>query len=69
MKSIQIIQTIIIENVSSSGKIGAAHPSIVPYQAFRAKDMDMILAVANDGLWEIFLKVVRFNVIVNKVTK
>lgn len=34
-----------------AGRMGAAHPSIVPYQAFRAKDMDIILAVANDGLW------------------
>lgn len=34
-----------------AGRMGAAHPSIVPYQAFRAKDMNIILAVANDGLW------------------
>lgn len=35
-----------------AGKMGSAHPSLVPYQAFRAKDMDIILAVANDGLWK-----------------
>ena len=35
-----------------AGRMGSAHPSIVPYQAFPAKDMDIILAVANDGLWE-----------------
>lgn len=35
-----------------AGKMGSAHPSLVPYQAFRAKDMDVILAVANDGLWK-----------------
>lgn len=35
-----------------AGRMGSAHPSIVPYQAFRAKDMDFILAVANDGLWK-----------------
>ncbi len=34
-----------------AGRMGSAHPSIVPYQSFRAKDMDIILAVANDGLW------------------
>ncbi|MGX9135128.1 CaiB/BaiF CoA transferase family protein [Rummeliibacillus sp. JY-2-4R] len=35
-----------------AGRMGSAHPSIVPYQAFKAKDMDIILAVANDGLWK-----------------
>lgn len=34
-----------------AGRMGSAHPSIVPYQSFSAKDMDIILAVANDGLW------------------
>ncbi|SMQ81795.1 formyl-CoA transferase [Bacillus sp. OV166] len=34
-----------------AGRMGSAHPSIVPYQSFRAKDMDIILAVANDRLW------------------
>ncbi|MCU9601198.1 CaiB/BaiF CoA transferase family protein [Pallidibacillus thermolactis] len=33
-------------------RMGSAHPSLVPYQAFRAKDIDIILAVANDGLWK-----------------
>lgn len=32
--------------------MGSAHPSIVPYQSFPAKDMDIILAVGNDLLWE-----------------
>lgn len=36
---------------SPAGRMGSAHPSIVPYQSFRTKDMDIILAVANDGLW------------------
>ncbi|MFJ8259544.1 CaiB/BaiF CoA transferase family protein [Peribacillus asahii] len=35
-----------------AGRMGSAHPSIVPYQAFSSKDMDIILAVANNGLWE-----------------
>ncbi|CAK6481094.1 CaiB/BaiF CoA transferase family protein [Peribacillus castrilensis] len=34
-----------------AGRMGSAHPTIVPYQAFSAKDMDIILAVPNDGLW------------------
>lgn len=33
-------------------RMGSAHPSIVPYQSFKTKDMDIILAVANDGLWK-----------------
>jgi crotonobetainyl-CoA:carnitine CoA-transferase CaiB-like acyl-CoA transferase len=35
-----------------AGRMGSAHPSIVPYQAFPAKDMSIILAVPNNGLWE-----------------
>jgi crotonobetainyl-CoA:carnitine CoA-transferase CaiB-like acyl-CoA transferase len=33
------------------GRMGSAHPSIVPYQVFKTKDKDIIIAVANDGLW------------------
>jgi formyl-CoA transferase/CoA:oxalate CoA-transferase len=32
-------------------KMGSAHPSIVPYQAFRCKDKDLIIAVGNDIQW------------------
>ena len=35
----------------SAKRYGSGHPTIVPYQAFQAKDMDIILAVANDRLW------------------
>jgi crotonobetainyl-CoA:carnitine CoA-transferase CaiB-like acyl-CoA transferase len=35
-----------------AGRMGSAHPTLVPYQAFSAKDTDIILAVANNGLWE-----------------
>ncbi|RFU65124.1 CaiB/BaiF CoA transferase family protein [Peribacillus glennii] len=35
-----------------AGRMGSAHPTIVPYQAFSARDMDIILAVTNNGLWE-----------------
>ncbi|SIS01492.1 formyl-CoA transferase/CoA:oxalate CoA-transferase [Peribacillus simplex] len=35
-----------------AGRMGSAHPTLVPYQAFSSKDKDVILAVANNGLWE-----------------
>lgn len=35
-----------------AGRMGTAHPSIVPYQAFAAKDGDIILAIANNRLWQ-----------------
>src|SRR5207248_1454590 len=33
---------------------GSAHPSIVPYQAFRCKDKDLVLAIGNDHQWNNF---------------
>jgi crotonobetainyl-CoA:carnitine CoA-transferase CaiB-like acyl-CoA transferase len=36
----------------SPGKMGVAPPTICPYQAFKAKDQHVIIACANDGLWE-----------------
>ncbi len=33
---------------------GNAHPSIVPYQAFRAADGHFVIAIGNDGQWERF---------------
>ncbi|MFJ8063206.1 CaiB/BaiF CoA transferase family protein [Psychrobacillus sp. NPDC096426] len=35
-------------------RLGTAHSSLVPYQAFKAKDADVVVAVANDGLWKKF---------------
>jgi crotonobetainyl-CoA:carnitine CoA-transferase CaiB-like acyl-CoA transferase len=35
-----------------TGRLGSAHGSLVPYQAFSAKDQDIILAVPNNLLWE-----------------
>ena len=32
-------------------RYGNTHPSIVPYQAFRASDRDFVLAVASEKLW------------------
>ncbi|PIC82830.1 CaiB/BaiF CoA-transferase family protein [Sporosarcina sp. P1] len=34
-----------------AGRMGSSHPSIVPYQSFKTKDQDIILAVGNDGQW------------------
>ncbi|MEA5446742.1 CoA transferase [Gammaproteobacteria bacterium AB-CW1] len=34
------------------GRMGSAHPNIVPYQAFRAADDWLVLAVGNDGQFQ-----------------
>lgn len=39
------------------GRLGTAHPSIVPYQGFKASDQHFIVAVGNDGLWRRFCQV------------
>jgi len=49
-----------LANVASSylisgkppGRFGNAHPAIVPYQAFRARDGFFCLAIGNDGQWQ-----------------
>jgi len=33
-------------------RMGTAHGTLVPYQGFKAADRDVIIAVANDGLWK-----------------
>ena len=38
--------------------VGSGHPVIVPYQAFRAKDVYINIAVGNDQLWERFCRAV-----------
>ena len=38
--------------------LGSGHPAIVPYQAFKAKDIYIIIAVGNDQLWVKFCKTV-----------
>src|SRR5712691_4372267 len=37
-------------------QLGSAHPSIVPYQAFRCKDKDLVLAIGNDHQWTNFCR-------------
>lgn len=34
------------------GRMGSAHPNLVPYQAFETKDSYVIIAVPNDWLWK-----------------
>lgn len=38
---------------------GSAHPSIVPYQAFRAKDDYLMVGAGNERLWKAFCEVIR----------
>jgi len=33
-------------------RMGSAHPSIVPYQAFKCKDTELVIAVGNDQQWK-----------------
>lgn len=35
-------------------RLGSAHPTIVPYQAFQAADSYFVIAVGNDALWRRF---------------
>jgi formyl-CoA transferase/CoA:oxalate CoA-transferase len=35
-------------------RLGSAHPTIAPYQAFRAADSYFVVAVGNDALWKRF---------------
>ncbi len=39
------------------GRMGNAHPNIVPYEAFEASDMYLIVAVGNDGQFARFVEV------------
>ncbi len=42
---------------ASPGRLGNAHPNIVPYQTFKTADGDMILACGNDKLFRKFCEV------------
>jgi crotonobetainyl-CoA:carnitine CoA-transferase CaiB-like acyl-CoA transferase len=39
-------------------KWGSAHETIVPYQAFKAKDRYFVVCVGNDRLWELFCEAI-----------
>ncbi|HTX63831.1 MAG TPA: CoA transferase, partial [Acidimicrobiales bacterium] len=38
------------------GRLGSAHPSIVPYQAFSTADGHLMVAVGSDSLWRRFVQ-------------
>ena len=46
-------------------RVGSGHPVIVPYQAFKARDVYINIAVGNDQLWGKFCKAVGLEGIVN----
>lgn len=46
-------------------RMGSAHPNIVPYQAYKARDRYFILAVGNDKIWERFCEAMDLNDIVD----
>lgn len=39
-------------------RLGSAHPLAAPYQAFRARDGELTMAVGNDGQWQRLLELV-----------
>ena len=45
--------------------VGSGHPVIVPYQAFKARDVYINIAVGNDQLWERFCKAVGLEKVMN----
>ena len=45
--------------------VGSGHPVIVPYQAFKTKDVYINIAVGNDQLWERFCKAVGLEKVMN----
>ncbi len=45
--------------------VGSGHPVIVPYQAFKAKDVYINIAAGNDQLWKNFCKAVGLEKIMN----
>ncbi|HZY94213.1 MAG TPA: CaiB/BaiF CoA-transferase family protein [Candidatus Bathyarchaeia archaeon] len=48
-------------------KMGSAHPSIVPYQAFKCRDRYLVVAVGNDSQWKSFYTVLDLeNILGNK---
>lgn len=45
---------------SAPERLGNRHPTIVPYETFRAADGDFVIAVGNDDLWATFCEVTGF---------
>ena len=40
-------------------RLGTRHPTIAPFQAYRAKDDFIVIAIGNDALWKNFCAVIR----------
>jgi len=53
------------QNMLASGKnperMGSAHPNLVPYRAFKAKDGWFVIAVGSDTQWEILCEVLQID--------
>ena len=47
-------------NGSAPARLGNRHPTIVPYETFRALDGDFVIAVGNDNQWRRFCAVTGF---------
>ena len=47
---VNVAQNVLVSN-SDATRYGNAHPNLVPYQAFRASDGYMVIAVGNDSQW------------------
>ncbi|KAJ4986322.1 CoA-transferase family III [Stagonosporopsis vannaccii] len=46
-------QSVLITNQRDTGRWGTAHPSVVPYRAFRSSDGDVLFGAGNDRLFRI----------------
>jgi crotonobetainyl-CoA:carnitine CoA-transferase CaiB-like acyl-CoA transferase len=49
---------------TNPARLGSAHPTIAPYQAFKAKDSYFIVGVGNDRLWAKFCDVLKLQELV-----
>lgn len=47
-------------NGTAPARLGNRHPTIVPYETFRASDGDFVVAVGNDDQWKRFCRVTGF---------
>jgi crotonobetainyl-CoA:carnitine CoA-transferase CaiB-like acyl-CoA transferase len=48
-------------NGAAPPRLGNRHPTIVPYETFRASDGDFVVAVGNDDQWQRFCRVTGFS--------
>lgn len=58
-----------VHNVLASGKdpvrMGSAHPNLVPYRAFKAKDGWFVIAVGNDDQWAKLVQCLRLEDVIS----